>query len=180
MTAIVIARTLNECSFAMENPMFKKILVPTDGSRLSQQSAKAAVELARSLGAGVVGFVATPEYKMRVIEDAVFAPGTLSEPDFTKAVKRSAKNFLGEIEQLARDAGVSFSGASVTSEHPAGAIIDAASRNACDLIFMGSHGRSSIVQIFLGGVTTKVLSLSSLPVMVFRAQKPKPAARRSK
>ena len=160
--------------------MFKKILVPADGSRLSRQSAKAAVELARNFVAGVVGFVATTEYKMRVIEDAAFAPGTLSEADFTKAVKRSTKKFLGEIEQLTRDAGVSFSGVSVTSEQPAGAIVDAADRNACDLIFIGSHGRSSIVQIFLGGVTTKVLSLSSLPVMVFRPQKPKPEARRAK
>ena len=68
--------------------MFKRILVPTDGSRLSQQAARAVVELARNLSADVVGFVATPEDKMRVIEDAVFAPGTLSEADFSKAVKR--------------------------------------------------------------------------------------------
>ncbi len=68
--------------------MFKRILVPTDGSRLSQQAARAVVELARNLSADVVGFVATPEDKMRVIEDAVFAPGTFSEADFSKAVKR--------------------------------------------------------------------------------------------
>lgn len=49
---------------------------------------RAAIELARNLRADVVGFVATPEYKMHVIKDAVFAPGTLSEADFSKAVKR--------------------------------------------------------------------------------------------
>jgi len=159
--------------------MFKKILVPTDGSRLSRQSAQAAVELARNLGAEVVGFVATPTFKMRIIDDAVFAPGTLSEADFSKAVKRNTKKFLGEIEKTARAAGVAFSGASATSEQPAAAIVDAAERYACDLIFMGSHGRSSVVQIFLGGVTTRVLSLSPLPVMVFRSGKPKSAKRRA-
>ena len=160
--------------------MFKKILVPTDGSRLSQQFAHAAVALAHDLGAEVIGFVATPAYRMRVIEDAVFAPGTLSEVDFSRAVKRNTKKFLGEIDKAAGDAGVRFSAESVTSEQPASAIVDAADRHACDLIFMGSHGRSNIVQVFLGGVTTKVLALSSLPVMVFRPRETKPAARRAK
>jgi nucleotide-binding universal stress UspA family protein len=157
---------------AMESFMFKRILVPTDGSRIAQQSAQAAIELARDLHAEVIGFVAMPEYKMRIIEDAVFAPGTLSEADFTKSVKRNTKKFLGEIEAMARAAGVAFSGVSMTNAQPAVAIINAADRNACDLIFMGSHGRGNIAQIFLGGVTTKVLALSSLPVMVFRPGNP--------
>ena len=160
--------------------MFKKILVPTDGSGLSRQSAQAAVELARNLGAEVTGFVATPEYKMRIIEDAVFAPGTLSEADFNKAVNRSTKKYLGEIEKMAQEAGVAFGGVAATHAQPAVAIVDAADRSACDLIFMGSHGRSSIAQIFLGGVTTKVLMLSALPVMVFRLGKSNSAARRTK
>lgn len=96
------------------------------------------------------------------------------------AKQSNAKKYLGEIEKMAQDAGVPFSGVSVTSEHPAVAIVDAADRHACDLIFMGSHGRSSIAQIFLGGVTTKVLSLSSLPVMVFRPGKTKSAAGHAK
>ena len=81
---------------------------------------------------------------------------------------------------MAQHAGVPFSGVSVTREQPAVAIIDAADRHACDLIFMGSHWRSSIAQIFLGGVTIKVLSLSSLPAMVFRPGKTKSAAGRAK
>ena len=160
--------------------MFKKILVPTDGSRLSEQSAKAAIQLARDLGAEVVGLVAEPEYRMRVIEDALFAPGTLSEADFNKAVKRSTKKFLGAIEKLAQAAGVRYYGESLASEQPAVAIVNAAGRNACDLIFMGSHGRSSVAQVFLGGVTTRVLSLSSIPVLVFRPGRSKPAVAHAK
>jgi len=96
------------------------------------------------------------------------------------AKQSNAKKYLGEIEKMAQHAGVPFSGVSVTREQPAVAIIDAADRHACDLIFMGSHWRSSIAQIFLGGVTIKVLSLSSLPVMVFRPGKTKSAAGRAK
>ncbi|MEI6738099.1 MAG: universal stress protein [Pseudomonadota bacterium] len=151
--------------------MLKKILVPADGSNLSMESAQAAVELARDVGAEVVGFIATPIYKMRVIEDAAFAPGTLSEADFNKAVKRSSKKYLDEIRKMAEVHGVPFTGQSVASEKTAQAIVDAADQYACDLIFMGSHGRTCMAQIFLGGVTTKVLSLSSVPVMVFRTTK---------
>ncbi len=160
--------------------MFKKILIPADGSPLSQQAAQAAVTLARDVGAEVVGFIATPVYKMRVIEDAAFAPGTLSESDFSKAVRRNTKKYLAEIEEMAKALAVPFSGVSVSSEHPAQAIVDAANAHGCDLIFIGSHGRSSLVQLFLGGVTTKVLSLSAVPVMVFRAIKKKPSAKRGK
>ena len=159
--------------------MFKRILVPADGSKLSRESAGAAVLLARDLGAEIVAFIATPEFKMRVIEDAAFAPGTLSEIDFNKAVKRNTKTYLGEIKLMAEAKGVPFSGVSVTSGKPAEAIVEATRQYQCDLIFMGSHGRTNIVQLFLGGVTTKVLSLSSVPVMVFRSPK-KSAVQRNK
>ncbi len=161
--------------------MFTRILVPIDGSKLSKESAVAAVALARDLGAEIVAFVVTPVYKMRVIEDAVFAPGTLSEVDFNKAVKRSSKTYLGEIQTMAEARGIPFSAAQVSSDKIAVSIVDAAKKHGCDLIFIGSHGRSNLVQMFLGGVTTKVLSLSSIPVMVYRSSKKKsnkPAAKR--
>jgi nucleotide-binding universal stress UspA family protein len=151
--------------------MFKKILVPVDGSPLSLQAANAAVTLARDVGAEIVGFIATPIYKTHVIEDAAFAPGTLSESDFTHAVTQSINKHLGEIEQMAVALTVPFSRVSVTSENPAQAIVDVAAQYGCDLICMGSHGRSAIAQLFLGGVTTKVLSVSAVPVLVFRAAK---------
>ncbi len=153
--------------------MFTRILVPIDGSKLSKESAIAAVSLARNLGAEIVAFVVTPVYKMRVIEDAAFAPGTLSEVDFNRAVKRSSKTYLGEIQTMAEARGIVFTAAQVSSDKIAPAIIEAAEKHGCDLIFIGSHGRSNLVQIFLGGVTTKVLSLSSIPVMVYRSPKKK-------
>ncbi len=154
--------------------MFKRILVPTDGSKLAEQAAHAAVELAKYMGAGVVGFVSPPPYKMRVIEDAVFAPGTLSEADFNKAVKRTTKKYLGAIEKMAREAGVEYEGYCLTREQPALGIVEAADYKLCDLICMGSHGRSGLVQIFLGSVTTKVLSMCTLPVLVHRVTRPSP------
>ncbi len=153
--------------------MFTRILVPIDGSKLSKESAIAAVALARDLGAEVITLVVTPIYKMRVIEDAAFAPGTLSESDFNKAVRRSSKTYLGEVQTMAESRGIPFTGVVVSSDKIAHSIVDAAKKHGCDLIFIGSHGRSNLAQIFLGGVTTKVLSLSSIPVMVYRSPEKK-------
>lgn len=93
---------------------------------------------------------------MRVIEDAAFAPGTLSESDFTKAVKRNTKKYLGEIEQMAKVLAVPFSGVPVTSENPAQAIVDAAAQYGCGLLCTRPHRRGAITQLLLSGVATWV------------------------
>jgi nucleotide-binding universal stress UspA family protein len=151
--------------------MFKKILVPTDGSSLARHAAQAAVNLAHDLHAGIVGFEATPKYVMHAMDDSIYAPGLLSEAEFDASVAKYAAKHLGEIEHMARAAGVPFTGVTTPSEQTAAAIVEAAKTNACDLIFIGSHGRGNISQIFLGGVTTKVLSLTTLPVLVHRSEK---------
>jgi nucleotide-binding universal stress UspA family protein len=148
--------------------MFKKILVPIDGSPLARNAAKAAVELARLLHAEIVAFEVVPRYIMHVLEDTMVAPGMLSEDEFNSQIAQRSTKHLGEIDEIARAAGVPFNGTTASSEQTAAAIVDAAKTNGCDLIFMGSHGRSNIAQIFLGGVTTKVLSMTALPVMVHR------------
>ena len=151
--------------------MYKKILVPIDGSPLARHAAKAAIDLARDLRAAIVGFEATPQYVTHVLEDSMYAPGMLSEAEFDASVAKKTAKHLGDIENMARAAGVSFTGVSDPSEHTAASIVEAAKSHACDLIFMGSHGRGNLSQIFLGGVTTKVLSLTSLPVLVHRGDK---------
>ncbi len=148
--------------------MFTKILVPIDGSPLARNAAKAAVELARLLHAEIVAFEVTPKYIMHVLEDSMVAPGMLSEDEFNAQIAKRSAKYLGEIDEIARAAGVPFKGTTAPSQHIAAAIVDAAKTHGCDLIFMGSHGRGNIAQIFLGGVTTKVLSLTALPVLVHR------------
>ena len=58
--------------------------------------------------------------------------------------------------------------ASATSDVPYQAIIDAASANGCDLIFMASHGRRGLSGLLLGSETQKVLTHSKVPVLVYR------------
>ena len=56
----------------------------------------------------------------------------------------------------------------VENEHPYKAIIDTAKKSGCDLIAMASHGRRGVSALVIGSVTNKVLTHSSLPVLVYR------------
>jgi len=77
---------------------------------------------------------------------------------------------LGRIESAARAAGVACETLSVTSDFPADAILAAAAKRKCDLIFMASHSRKGLRGMLLGSETQKVLARSAVPVLVFRGK----------
>jgi len=133
--------------------MFQHILVPTDGSELSYASARAGIQLAKSLNAKVTGFYAAPR---------IF-PATSSEVS-----KTIADSYLAAIAALAKEVGITYESVWATSDYPAQAIIKAAENNGCDLIYMASHGRKGLQGLLLGSVTQKVLTHCKIPVLVYR------------
>jgi nucleotide-binding universal stress UspA family protein len=147
--------------------MFKHILVPTDGSALSTDTAKRAVTFAKESGAKVTFFFAKPEYPV-----AFYGEGALIDPTtpdkFAEMADRQAKEILAHCEAMAAEAGVARGSVASTSDVPYQAIIDAASAAGCDLIFMASHGRRGISGLLLGSETQKVLTHSTIPVLVYR------------
>ena len=147
--------------------MFKHILVPTDGSELSQKAARRAVTFAKECGACITAFYATPDFP-----ECFFGEGALVDPGsperFAQLADEEAKNILDFIENCCREAGVSCTRVSVRNDIPYEAIIEAAEQNGCDLIFMASHGRSGIGALLLGSETNKVLTHSKIPVLVYR------------
>jgi len=147
--------------------MFKNILVPTDGSPLSQEAVRKAVTFAKETGARVVAFYAKPEAPMPQYIEGIQVDRLIQE-QYDKAAEEQAKKILGFAEGLCRDAGVACSTAKASSDSPYEAIIDAANSNGCDLIFMASHGRRGISGLLLGSETSKVLTHSKIPVLVFR------------
>jgi nucleotide-binding universal stress UspA family protein len=75
---------------------------------------------------------------------------------------------LDFVVDLGKEAGVPVEKLSLTSDIPYEAIIDAATQAGCDLIFMASHGRRGISALLLGSETHKVLTHSTIPVLVYR------------
>lgn len=147
--------------------MFKHILVPTDGSELSQATAERAVSFAKEAGARITAFYSKPEYPI-----AYFGEGALIDPTtpekFAELSEQQSTEYLGMVEKLCAEAGVPCSKLSVTSDVPYEAIIEAAETTGCDLIFMASHGRRGISGFLLGSETNKVLTHSKVPVLVYR------------
>ena len=147
--------------------MFKHILVPTDGSDLSRQTVRRAVSFAREAGARITAFFAKPEYPI-----AYFGEGALIDPTtpekFAELAEQQASEYLGEVQNLCAEAGVECGAIATTSDVPYQAIIDAAEQAGCDLIFMASHGRRGLSGFLLGSETNKVLTHSTIPVLVYR------------
>jgi len=147
--------------------MFKHILVPTDGSRLSAKTVKQAIKLAKSLGARVTGFYATPKYDSTYYSDGYIlrAPSAKAHEE---ATEKLARKCLSTIEVEAGVEKVPCEVMHVVSDSPYEAIIDAAKKKKCDLIFMASHGRRGLSGLVLGSETHKVLIHSKIPVLVCR------------
>ena len=147
--------------------MYKHILVPTDGSELSDKAINAAIDFARETGARVTGFTAVPEYQVPG-EAELMSRRAVSPDQHERNSQRLAQEVLGRIAERARFTGVEFDTAYVQSDRPHEAIIEAARKHGCDLIFMASHGRRGILKLIHGSETQGVLTHSSIPTLVFR------------
>src|SRR5512133_2405424 len=147
--------------------MFKHILVPTDGSKLSVKAAKQAVKLAKSLGARITGFYAVPDFSSTYYGDGYIlrAPSAKAQAE---SAEKLARKCLSAIEVEAEVEKIACAVFYVTSDSPYEAIIDAAKKKKCDLIVMASHGRRGLSAMVLGSETQKVLVHSKIPVLVCR------------
>jgi nucleotide-binding universal stress UspA family protein len=145
--------------------MYRHILIPTDGSSLSEEAIKHGVGLARSLNAKVTAVTVSPTFHTFAM-DPVMVTETPKRHEEDCRVR--AEQYLAVARNAARAAGVSYDEASVVHDHPYQAIIDTASKRNCDLIFMASHGRRGMSALVLGSETTKVLTHSKIPTLVCR------------
>ena len=145
--------------------MYKRILLPTDGSDASERAVLAGVDFARSVGAEVVGMTATAPFHT-FTTDAVMLEQTRDEYHVASAAR--GQHLLDQVAAAARDAGVACSCVQVESDNPYDAIIASARQHGCDLIVMASHGRKGLKGMLLGSETQKVLVHSAIPVMVHR------------
>ncbi|WP_306397627.1 universal stress protein [Telluria beijingensis] len=143
--------------------MFRKILIPTDGSALSEEAASAAIALARGSGAEIVALCVAQECDR---PDGPADEGTWAarrERALSAAAQRA-----GRIARLAREAGVPHSlvTAMASSEHDE--IIRIALDLHCDLIFLAAHGQCGVTRLIAGRVPQLVLAYSPVPVIMYR------------
>ncbi len=145
--------------------MFKKILIATDGSDLSRKAMLYAMQLAKESKAKVIALTVRPPYVINSMDMIAFVG---SQSEFEDDGKRYADHTLEQARMAADAAGVSIEAVQELNDQPFRAIIDCALANSCDLIVMASHGRRGVSAMLLGSETTKVLTHSSIPVLVYR------------
>jgi len=144
--------------------MYKHILIATDGSELAGRAVAAGFALAKILGARVTAVTATEPWSPMVTGE----PGLVFPiDDYEKATAENARRILAGVAGTANDAGVACETVHV-SDFPADGIIATANGRGCDLIVMASHGRRGLSKLILGSQTSRVLALSTVPVLVCR------------
>jgi nucleotide-binding universal stress UspA family protein len=147
--------------------MFRNILVPTDGSPMSRRAVRRAVQLAREQKARVTGVWVGPAWEPNLYAYGdIVPPGFVSPKQHSAHVKKAAARRLRAVKKIAAAAGVPCKCFCVEGAFPYLEIIKAARRSRCDLIVMASHSRRGISRLLLGSQTSKVLALSSVPVLV--------------
>lgn len=147
--------------------MFRRLLIPTDGSRLARRGIRAGLRLARALGARVTGvYVMTPTPRI-YNEAAIFYAG-VSARDWRKSFEGHAQQALAAIKLEARKARVPCTTRIVAEARPWKGILRAARERGCDAIVIASHGRGGLGGLLLGSETQAVLARSRIPVLVVR------------
>lgn len=145
--------------------MYKHVLVPTDGSVLSEGAITQGVALAKSINARLTAITVSPPFHVV----SVGVEMVTDTPDqYRKDCEARAERYLGVAKKVATGAGVRYEGIHVVDDHPYQAIIRTAQEKGCDLIFMASHGRKGVAGLVLGSETHKVLVHTKIPVLVCR------------
>jgi nucleotide-binding universal stress UspA family protein len=144
--------------------MYKCILVPTDGSEITQKSVQTAIDLAKSLGAQLHTLCVKEPFPYGAISEMQPTP----PQEFFDAQERIATRHVAAVAEAAAAAGVPCEALTVEGLHPWEAIIEHAERTGCDLLVMASHGRRGVSALLLGSETQKVLTHTKIPVLVVR------------
>lgn len=145
--------------------MLSNILVPTDGTSSAEAPLKAALELARQSGGKIIALTVASALPLDP------AAGSMPAGEWEKYeayLRGEAGKNLVAVTDAAYEAGVPCETVIEQSDDPAEKILQVAQLRGCDAIFMASHRPGTLMKLFVGSVTQKVLAQATVPVMVFR------------
>jgi nucleotide-binding universal stress UspA family protein len=145
--------------------MFQHILIPTDGSDLSNLAVHSGVQFAKETNAKITGLTVTRPYTYYGMETAHMI-GSIEQ--YSSECDTQARRILSTLKEEANKAGVLCELVHRSSDHPYEEIIKTAQDKHCDVIFLASHGRRGVGALILGSETQKVLTHTKIPVLVYR------------
>lgn len=147
--------------------MYKRILIATDGSPLSEAAVESGLSLAGLTGASVVALKVVPRYP-RSYFDGNLPVDTADIKRIEKQWSDAAQELVNKVKTRGAKEGMTVKAVVTKSDLIAEAVISAAKKHNCDLIVMASHGRKGLKRLLLGSETQHVLTHSHIPVLVLR------------
>jgi nucleotide-binding universal stress UspA family protein len=145
--------------------LYTHILIATDGSELAAKAVTQGLAIAKALGARATALTVTEPW-------VAVAPGEVAMAfpvkEYDESVTANAARILKAVEDQARSLAVPCDTVHVKDQFPAEGIIETATLHNCDLIVMASHGRRGLMRLLLGSQANKVLTQSTVPVLICR------------
>jgi nucleotide-binding universal stress UspA family protein len=146
--------------------MYKRILVPIDGGKLTERAIHASIELAIQLGASITGFVVGRLPPASFLRSSAVDEDDGGDDEMTTTTK--ARRALAHFESCAQVAGVPYEGVYHQAPRVDRAIIETAESHGCDMIIMVTHGRGAFGEFLYGSQTKAVLAGSKLPLLILK------------
>jgi nucleotide-binding universal stress UspA family protein len=164
VNAAVIGTAYSE-THTEECAMYKRLLVPVDGSNLSERAMRESIALAKQLGAAITGFVVEPDMPLpnAGTQPTAYARARAKHEQRTDG---HAHELLSQFGALCSESGIAFSGRHACTDRVDVAIVDTARELECDMIVMVTHGRGVFGELLLGSHTKNVLTKSKIPLLV--------------
>ncbi len=145
--------------------MYKNLLIATDGSELAEKGVTHGLGLAKALGAKITVVTVSDPWTVYATGDV---GATFPIEEYERASADSANALLSAVAKRAEAAGVACTTCYVKEQFPAEGIIETAKKEDADLIVMASHGRSGVSRFLLGSQANKVVTHSTVPVLIIR------------
>ena len=145
----------------MTDQLYKKILLPTDGSKLSDKSEEHALLIAKATGAEIIA--------LSVVENTFFRglPADDTIMQVQQLLKNESRKNLDKVNELKEKAGYDINiSLRVAEGHPADGILEIAKEEDVDLIVMGSSGKTGLDRFIIGSVAEKVVKGAKCAVLV--------------
>jgi nucleotide-binding universal stress UspA family protein len=151
--------------------MFKRILVPVDGSETSTKALVAALQLAREAGGRV--------RVMHSIDELAYISGYEFGADLVQLARDHAGKTLQEAMDIAKSSGLPADArlVEVPGRRLGDVVADEAGSWEADLIVVGTHGRRGVGRVLLGSGAEQVIRLAPVPVLSVRGEESADASR---
>jgi nucleotide-binding universal stress UspA family protein len=145
--------------------MYKHILIATDGSELAEKAVKTGLGLAKALGARATAVTVTEPWTAFVTGEAMIA---FPLDEYEKSAADRAAKILASVSSEAKQLDTTCATVHIKEQYPAEGILQSANDSGCDLIVMASHGRRGLARLLLGSQALRVVTYSTLPVLICR------------